>query len=121
PLQFNYFGTSQNHHILIVATCEECLTLTVGPSVRKGLRGRKRLRGKPRSQKLTLPYRGCCGVGGCCGSVNGLHLLLHIIHQEVLPQGVGCREVSLASANFSDFLDKTDKVVIASQHKGVDQ
>src|SRR5207244_2548341 len=54
-------------------------------------------------------------------SMDGPGLSVHVIHQEVLPEGVRSREVRLATANLRHFLDKTDQVVVAGQHEGVDE
>src|SRR5579863_8102245 len=50
-----------------------------------------------------------------------LDFLFHIIHQQVLPEGIRGGEVGLAAANFRHLLDKADEAVILRQHKGVDQ
>ena len=41
-------------------------------------------------------------------SMNRARLPVHVIHQQVLPQIVGCREVGLAAAQLGDFLDELD-------------
>ena len=53
--------------------------------------------------------------------MNMLNFLFHVIHQQVLPQGIRCGEVGLASADFRDLLDEADESVILCQHEGINQ
>ena len=54
------------------------------------------------------------------GSVDLLGFALHVIHQQILAEGVRRGEVGLAAAHFRDFLDEVDEAVIAGEHKGID-
>src|SRR6266436_6228281 len=45
----------------------------------------------------------------------------HVIHEEILAEGVGSGEVGFAAAHFGDFLDEMDEAVVAGEHEGVDQ
>ena len=45
----------------------------------------------------------------------------HVVHEEILAEGVGSGEVGLAAAKLGDFLHEVDQVVIAGKHKRVDQ
>ena len=45
----------------------------------------------------------------------------HVVHEEVLTEGVWRREIGFASAHFGDFLDEVDKAVVTGEHEGVDQ
>ena len=53
-------------------------------------------------------------------SMNRLRLFVHIVHQDVLPECVGCREVRLALADRGDAPHETDEIVVACEHEGVD-
>jgi len=44
----------------------------------------------------------------------------HVVHQEILAEGVGSGEVGFAAAHFGDFLDEVDKRIVAGEHEGVD-
>jgi hypothetical protein len=44
--------------------------------------------------------------------VGVLDLLLQVIHQKVLAEGIGCGEVSFPAADFRDFLDEVDEAVV---------
>ena len=46
---------------------------------------------------------------------------LHVIHQQVLAEGVGCGEVRFASAKFGYFLHEVNQAVVAGKHECVDQ
>lgn len=48
-------------------------------------------------------------------------LLAHIIHQQILAQRVGSREVGFAATDLRHSLDEIDEVVIPGQHEGVDE
>ncbi len=55
---------------------------------------------------------------------NGLMDLLglprHVVHEEILAEGVGRGEVGFASAHFGDFLDEVDQGIVAGEHESVD-
>ena len=44
----------------------------------------------------------------------------HVVHEEILAEGVGSGEVGFAAAHFGDLLDEVDEGIVAGQHKGVD-
>src|SRR6267143_5779834 len=44
----------------------------------------------------------------------------HVVHEEILAEGVGSGEVGFAAAHGGDFLDKVDEGIIAGEHEGVD-
>ena len=44
--------------------------------------------------------------------VDVLDLLLHVIHQQVLPKGIRRGEVSLAAANFRHLLHEVNQAII---------
>src|SRR5438445_5829369 len=44
----------------------------------------------------------------------------HVVHEEILAEGVGSGEVGFAAAHFGDFLDEVDERIIAGEHEGVD-
>src|ERR1700674_5051204 len=52
--------------------------------------------------------------------VNGLGLLVHVVHQDVLAQGIRRREVRLAFADLGDSTYEAHQVVVAREHEGVD-
>src|SRR6185436_15900859 len=54
------------------------------------------------------------------GSVNRLGFLVHVVHQDVLAEGVRGSEVRLALADVGDAADEADQVVVAREHEGVD-
>src|SRR5262249_34085750 len=53
-------------------------------------------------------------------SVNRLGLLVHVVHQHVLPERVRRREVCLALADVGDAADEAHEIVVAGQHERVD-
>ena len=63
------------------------------------------------------------GVSGLrdAGSVAVAGLALHVVHQQVLPEGIGSGEVSLAATQLGDFLDGVHQAVVGGQHEGVNQ
>src|SRR3954451_11595345 len=48
-------------------------------------------------------------------------LLVHVVHEDVSPEGPWCREVGLAVADLGDLPDEADQVVITGKHEGVDE
>ena len=52
--------------------------------------------------------------------VNGLRLLVHVVHQDVLAERVRRREVRLALADVGDAAHEAHEVVVARQHERVD-
>jgi len=53
--------------------------------------------------------------------VNVARFFLHIIHQQILAEGVGSGEIRFAPTEFRHFLHEVDEAVVARQHKRVDQ
>ena len=53
--------------------------------------------------------------------VNSFGLPGHVIHQQVLAEGVRSGEVSFAAAHLRHLLHKLHQAVVAGQHEGVDQ
>ena len=53
--------------------------------------------------------------------VDGLDLLLHVIHQQILAQCVGSSEVSLPAAHFRNLTNKTYQVIVSGEHKSINQ
>ncbi len=45
----------------------------------------------------------------------------HVIHEEILAEGVGRGEVRFSAAHFGDFLDEMNEAVVAGKHEGIDQ
>src|ERR1035438_9083316 len=45
---------------------------------------------------------------------------LHVIHEQVLPQGIGRGEVGFAATHLRDFLNEVHQAVVAGQHERVD-
>src|SRR6266850_7162208 len=43
----------------------------------------------------------------------------HVVHEEVLAEGVGRGEVGFAAAHLGDFLDELDERIVAGEHEGV--
>src|ERR1700737_3594212 len=56
-----------------------------------------------------------------CRLVNRLRLARHVIHQQILAERVGSREVGLAAAHLSYFLNELHQSVVRRQHEGVNQ
>src|SRR6266436_2311616 len=54
------------------------------------------------------------------GSMDLLGFSLHLVHQQVLAEGVRRSEIGLAAAHLRDFLNEVDEAVVASKHEGVD-
>src|SRR6478752_6875575 len=50
-------------------------------------------------------------------SVNGPRLLVHVVHQHILPERVRGREIRLAMADLRDLADEADEIRIARQHE----
>src|SRR5579859_186255 len=55
-----------------------------------------------------------------CPLMNSFGFSRHVVHQQVLAQGIGRREVGLAAAHLGHFLDELHQAVIAGQHEGID-
>src|SRR6266853_6522672 len=53
-------------------------------------------------------------------SVDLLGFAGHVVHEEILAEGVGSGEVGFAAAHFGDFLDEVDQGIVAGQHESVD-
>src|SRR5438045_9051923 len=51
--------------------------------------------------------------------VDCLRLLVHVIHQDVLPERVRRREVRFAFANVGDAADEADQIVVSREHERV--
>src|SRR5215831_19298711 len=54
-------------------------------------------------------------------SVDCFDFLFQVIHQNVLAEIHGGREVGLPAADLGHFLHEVDEVVVAGQHEGVDK
>src|SRR6266568_7438099 len=54
-------------------------------------------------------------------SVDFLHFVAHVVHQDVLAERARRREVSLSPAYLRDFSHERDQIVIPGQHEGVDE
>src|SRR5216684_7123496 len=86
------------------------------------------MRASPRAgrtiQFIPQNWRVCRVVAVSCGwgakSVNLLGFAGHVIHKEILAEGVGSGEVGLAAAHGGDFLNEVDEGVVAGEHEGVD-
>src|SRR5579863_9270345 len=52
--------------------------------------------------------------------MNRLRLLVHVVHQDVLAEGVRRREVRLALTDIGDAPDEADEIVVAREHERVD-
>ena len=59
--------------------------------------------------------------GGRGLSMYGFDFLLEVVHQNVLAEIHGCREVRFAAADLGDLLDEVDEVVVAGKHEGIDE
>src|SRR6266571_5354344 len=44
----------------------------------------------------------------------------HVVHEQILAEGVGRGEVGLAAAHLRNFLDKVDQRIVAGQHERID-
>ena len=44
----------------------------------------------------------------------------HVVHKEILAEGVGSGEVGFPAAHFGDFLDEVDEGIVAGEHESVD-
>src|SRR5262245_52833547 len=53
-------------------------------------------------------------------SVHGPRLLVHVVHQDEVAEGVGGGEVGLAPAHLADLLHEGHQLVVTGQHEGVD-
>ncbi len=49
-----------------------------------------------------------------------LGLAGHVVHEEILAEGIGRGEVGFAAAHFGDFLDEVHQRIVAGEHEGVD-
>src|SRR5580692_5759754 len=56
-----------------------------------------------------------------CRLVYGLRLLVHVVHEHVLPERVRRREIRLALADVRHAAHEADEVVVARQHERVDE
>src|SRR5713101_6647112 len=72
------------------------------------------LHGKPYRIRESPPNREPASVNVAC-------LPAHVVHQEILAEREGRREIGFAAAHLRDFLDKMNKAVIACEHEGVDE
>src|SRR5258708_5046302 len=53
-------------------------------------------------------------------SVDLLGFAGHVVHEEILAEGVGGGEIGFAAAHCCDFLDEVDQGIIAGEHESVD-
>src|SRR6202012_5417787 len=53
-------------------------------------------------------------------SMDGAGLAVHVIHQQILSQGVRSGEIRLSPAQLRHFLNKVDQAVIAREHERID-
>src|SRR5882724_8366048 len=83
-------------------------------------RGSKMCSGRNTLGKRTTFGSGNSGRRSDMVLVDRFRFLIHVIHEHVLTEGVGCGELRLALADLGDAPDKTDEVVIARQHERVD-
>ena len=44
----------------------------------------------------------------------------HVVHEEILAEGVGSGEVGFAVAHFGNFLDEVDEGTVAAEHRRLD-
>src|SRR6266850_1439643 len=63
---------------------------------------------RPATTKLQRPSVDLFGFAG------------HVVHEEILAEGVGRGEVGFAAAHLGDLLDELDKGIVAGEHEGVD-
>ena len=52
--------------------------------------------------------------------MDGFRLLVHVVHQHVLPERVRRREVRLTFANLRHPADEADQIVVAGEHERID-
>src|SRR5713101_6142513 len=52
--------------------------------------------------------------------VDLLGLAGHVVHEEILAEGIGRGEVGFAAAHFGDFLNEVHEGIVAGEHEGVD-
>src|SRR5260370_7880888 len=53
-------------------------------------------------------------------SVDLLGFAGHVVHEEILAEGVGGGEIGFAAAHCCDFLDEVHEGIVAGEHEGVD-
>src|SRR5260370_35853199 len=53
-------------------------------------------------------------------SVDLLGFAGHVVHEEILAEGVGGGEIGFAAAHRCDFLDEVHEGIVAGEHEGVD-
>src|SRR5262245_50293703 len=83
-------------------------------------RGSKMCSGRNTFGKRTTLGSGNRGTRSDTASVNRLRLLVHVVHQDVLAEGVRRGEVRLALADLRHTPHEAHQIVVASKHERVD-
>src|SRR5882672_12291261 len=96
-------------------------SLATASAIISRYRGSKMCKGRKTLGKRTTFGSGNSGKrSDTAHLMNRLRLLVHVVHQDVLPERVRRREVRLALADVGDAAHEAHQIVVAGEHEGVD-